>query len=662
MALNVTPKSKFIINLFSRLTVCRILNAYAHSYHKSELEHAFGSMVDSQKLLNLPLDNEESIEQGTLIPRIDLSHIGSASVLGRREYNEDRLLACQLSSHHLLLGVFDGHGGSAAAEFSRAMFPDCVQYELTSLRNWARKQGQSLRSADPKLFEPAMKRAFLQVNNLMMRHFFHYGTVHPVNTLTLEKYTPCFVHVSVVMPNRHRFISGRVHFIVARERQWSGTTATVVLLRHSHQLIVGHVGDSRALICRGGRIEALTVNHDPNNLTPLRDLSPGEHGTGLTESERIATFGGTVITNSLGVPVINGRLGMTRSLGDAELKAFGVTAHPQVSSIKVRHSNASFLTLVSDGVTYVMSDEEIQTIIAACRTPRDAAQSIVETAMLYGSDDNASALVIPFGYWGKYTPSNRRHGEDQVPIYPLNEIASKLSEQLKSLGFPCHFVVRAPGRVNLIGEHIDYNGYAVLPMALEQSVYLAVAVQPTGDSIVLSSSNPECVTSTVSIAEALEFGSECPPDTVQWFHYPLCAYHGIADYVKEKQLTCNLPSLVIHVGGAEFGGLWPAAGLSSSSALVVASAIAIMRASGLSIGRRELAGLCARCERYIGMQGGGMDQAASLLGSENSVSPPRVYFECLVSLSSFVKVRGIYRLLFVCSPHNSCVDSNSCRL
>ncbi|KAA3673099.1 protein phosphatase 1K [Paragonimus westermani] len=410
-------KSKPIFSVFSRLTVCRILNAYAHSYHKSELEHAFGSMVDSQKLLNLPLDNEESIEQGTLIPRIDLSHIGSASILGRREYNEDRLLACQLSSHHLLLGVFDGHGGSAAAEFSRAMFPDCVQYELTSLRNWARRQGQSLRSADPRLFEPVMERAFLQVNNLMMRHFFHYGT---------EKCMPCFVHVSA-MHDRQHFIWGRLHFILARERQWSGTTATVVLLRHSHQLIVGHVGDSRALICRGGRIDALTVNHDPNNLTPLRDLSPGEHGTGVTESERIATFGGTVITNSLGVPVVNGRLGMTRSLGDAELKAFGVTARPQISSIKVRHSNASFLTLVSDGVTYVMSDEEIQTIIAACRTPRDAAQSIVETAMLYGSDDNASALVIPFGYWGKYTPSSRRHGEPSQPRLTINSLQAALA-------------------------------------------------------------------------------------------------------------------------------------------------------------------------------------------------------------------------------------------
>ncbi|TGZ57675.1 hypothetical protein CRM22_009883 [Opisthorchis felineus] len=207
--------------------------------------------------------------------------------------------------------------------------------------------------------------------------------------------------------------------------------------------------------------------------------------------------------------------------------------------------------------------------------------------------------------------------DDQPPVYPLNELGTQLAEQMNARGLKCQFVVCAPGRVNLIGEHIDYNGYAVLPMALEQAVHLAVATSPT-KSVILSSSDTNYESATVSIEEALTFGSDGPPVAVQWFHYPLCAYHGIADYVKQNSMKWEPPSLALHVGGAEFGGLWPAAGLSSSSALVVASAIAIAHAAGLRISRRELAGLCAQCERYVGMQGGGMDQAASLLGCEDN--------------------------------------------
>ncbi|KAH8865145.1 N-acetylgalactosamine kinase [Schistosoma japonicum] len=155
-----------------------------------------------------------------------------------------------------------------------------------------------------------------------------------------------------------------------------------------------------------------------------------------------------------------------------------------------------------------------------------------------------------------------------IPVYKPTDIAIKLATSFNhTFGNECSFVVRAPGRVNLIGEHIDYNGYPVLPIALEQAVYISVSSTSGSDA-----------------------------DKINW----------------------SPPSMNVLVGDVEYGGLWPAAGLSSSSAFVVASAITIMQMSGLQISRHELAGLCATCEQYIGVQGGGMDQAASILAVENN--------------------------------------------
>lgn len=62
------------------------------------------------------------------------------------------------------------------------------------------------------------------------------------------------------------------------------------------------------------------------------DHSPDDHD----EAKRIKKSGGVVIENSLGVAHVNGRLTMTRSIGDVELKSFGVTAEPYIRSIRVR--------------------------------------------------------------------------------------------------------------------------------------------------------------------------------------------------------------------------------------------------------------------------------------------------------------------------------------
>ena len=166
-------------------------------------------------------------------------------------------------------------------------------------------------------------------------------------------------------------------------------------------------------------------------------------------------------------------------------------------------------------------------------------------------------------------------------------------------------IVRAPGRVNLIGEHTDYNGYPVLPMAIDRDFVFIVS--PRKDlSVELINENPSF--------ERRTFTTEFPlPPYKQgdWGNYVKAAVHGI--------LEAGLVDVKKAVGlQAVVGGTIPeSAGLSSSSALVVASALAFLAANNVEVDHEELAELLAHAERYVGSEGGGMDQAVSLLAEAN---------------------------------------------
>jgi protein phosphatase 1K len=100
-----------------------------------------------------------------------------------------------------------------------------------------------------------------------------------------------------------------------------GTTATVCLILGDTELVVGHVGDSRALLCRKDTALPLTTDHDPES---------------IFEVERITTCGGRITWNPQSPrPRVNGILEMTRSIGDVELKQYGVKAEPDVQQLEV---------------------------------------------------------------------------------------------------------------------------------------------------------------------------------------------------------------------------------------------------------------------------------------------------------------------------------------
>ena len=176
---------------------------------------------------------------------------------------------------------------------------------------------------------------------------------------------------------------------------------------------------------------------------------------------------------------------------------------------------------------------------------------------------------------------------------------------------PSH-LVRAPGRVNLIGEHIDYCGLSVLPMVLDRAVWLAC--RPNGgDDVRIATTEPGL--------EACSFSTRLP--------IPAGAAGDWANYARAAVQTLHDPTAPLMSDASNCGfdalvdaDLPVASGLSSSSALVVATALAALYAAGDGqwtaddpAGRLRLADLLAGGERYVGTAGGGMDQAACLLGA-----------------------------------------------
>lgn len=162
-----------------------------------------------------------------------------------------------------------------------------------------------------------------------------------------------------------------------------------------------------------------------------------------------------------------------------------------------------------------------------------------------------------------------------------------------------HYDSIAPGRVNLIGEHIDYNDLSVMPMAVDREVRMTFQV--SADATVR-------VGSAGAEFEAAEFRLDRPivaSAQGHWSNYVRAAALGLlnAGYVLERGMDANVRSTIPI-----------ACGMSSSSALVVAAAQALLHANDLKCPPLALASLMAAAEQFVGVAGGGMDQAASLNG------------------------------------------------
>jgi len=243
---------------------------------------------------------------------------GGASQKGRRRYMEDTFRAMPMVGDDTrcgFYGVFDGHGGRKAADFTAEYLSEFAARSLDSLDDVGMLFRDAFLAADKKFCEEA-----------------------------------------------------------EREGLGDGTTAVVAYLKDG-KMWVANVGDSRAVVSRGGVATALTIDHRPES---------------EAEQRRIEEKGGTVF--HLGRWRVEGVLAVTRAIGDKDLKNC-VTAHPDVYEFELTEED-ELVVLASDGLWDVMSNQEVVDIALSYDDLGLACDALVEAAMAKGSNDNVSAVIV----------------------------------------------------------------------------------------------------------------------------------------------------------------------------------------------------------------------------------------------------------------------------
>ena len=158
-------------------------------------------------------------------------------------------------------------------------------------------------------------------------------------------------------------------------------------------------------------------------------------------------------------------------------------------------------------------------------------------------------------------------------------------------------IYRAPGRVNLIGEHTDYNEGLVMPAAINFSTY--VAMSKRDDRVVRIYSD--------IFKEEASIDLDNPPTSTgkHWSDYPF----GVATKLLEARPNISGANILVH-GEVPLGS-----GLSSSAAIEVSVGLGLLDISGESVDRLQLAKICQKAENeFVGARTGLMDQFIACCG------------------------------------------------
>jgi galactokinase len=217
-------------------------------------------------------------------------------------------------------------------------------------------------------------------------------------------------------------------------------------------------------------------------------------------------------------------------------------------------------------------------------------------------------------------------------------IAEKAAQKFEELFGATPIVVRSPGRINIIGEHTDYNEGFVLPAAIDKAAYIAMSLRNDDEIHLMAMDLNE--TFSISINDLKPVGD------ISWPNYIL----GAVAQFKKKGITLRGFNAIL-TSDVPIG-----AGLSSSAAVECATTFALNELLQTNFDRLEMVRMAQRAEHeYAGVMCGIMDQFASMMGKKDNV----IKLDCRSLNYEYVpfKLEGIKILLLDTNVKHSLASS-----
>jgi galactokinase len=215
----------------------------------------------------------------------------------------------------------------------------------------------------------------------------------------------------------------------------------------------------------------------------------------------------------------------------------------------------------------------------------------------------------------------------------LQDLAAKVAAEFaKTYGRPPRWMAAAPGRVNVIGEHIDYNDGFVLPMAIEFYAVMAASRPPVNGNILQIRSTAEPEPAIIDVAPPVR------PAPLRWSNYP----RGVIAGFQARGINPGGLDVLLH-STVPLGS-----GLSSSASLEVSTATLIEAVTGQKIDPVEKALLCQKAEHeFANVPCGIMDQFISVMGRASHL----LLLDCRSRATELVPMRDPAVELLICNTN-----------